>query len=112
MAKIDIANEIVAEFPDKGFEAEKLKDDNTEAELLKLQEDLRAEADSSNSDSESEEQESKEVDSTKKYRLKDPSTQYGEGSFSLSGDQEKELPKNPSIELLGRIRSGFIVEVK
>ncbi|MBH8599076.1 MULTISPECIES: hypothetical protein [unclassified Thermoactinomyces] len=47
----------------------------------------------------------------KKVRLKDPSTQYGEGSFSLLGNQEKELPENPSPELLARIRSGFIVEV-
>lgn len=43
-----------------------------------------------------------------KYKLKDPSTQYAEGSFSLSGDQAKELPDNPSPTLLGRIRSGFI----
>lgn len=48
----------------------------------------------------------------KLYRLKDPKTQYAEGSFSLVGDQEKELPPNPSKELLARIRSGFIVEVK
>ncbi|MED0739016.1 hypothetical protein [Aneurinibacillus thermoaerophilus] len=48
----------------------------------------------------------------KLYRLKDPKTQYAEGSFSLVGDQEKELPANPSKELLARIRSGFIVEVK
>lgn len=48
----------------------------------------------------------------KKYKLKDPKTQYAEGSFSLSGEQEKELPENPSTELLARIRAGFIVEVE
>lgn len=48
----------------------------------------------------------------KKYKLKDPSTQYAEGSFTLVGDQEKELPENPSRQLLRRIQSGFIVEVK
>ncbi|MBX9988628.1 MULTISPECIES: hypothetical protein [Priestia] len=52
----------------------------------------------------------------KKYKLKDPTTQfaeiYSEGSFSLAGEQEKELPKNPSHELLKRIEAGFIVEVK
>jgi hypothetical protein len=52
----------------------------------------------------------------KKYKLKDPTTQYAEinslGSFSLAGEQEKELPKNPSHELLKRIEAGFIVEVK
>ncbi|MED4866114.1 hypothetical protein ABET15_04235 [Heyndrickxia faecalis] len=48
----------------------------------------------------------------KKYKLKDPSTQYAEGSFSLAGDQEKELPGNPSRQLLRRIQSGFIVEAK
>lgn len=48
----------------------------------------------------------------KKYKLKDPKTQYAEGSFSLSGKQEKELPENPSPDLLARIRAGFIVEVE
>jgi len=52
----------------------------------------------------------------KKDKLKDPATQfaeiYSEGSFSLAGEQEKELPKNPSHELLKRIEAGFIVEVK
>ncbi|MDP1441910.1 hypothetical protein [Priestia megaterium] len=52
----------------------------------------------------------------KKYKLKDPATQFAEvtseGSFSLAGDQEKELPKNPSRELLKRIEAGFIIEVK
>lgn len=48
----------------------------------------------------------------KLYRLKNPKTQYAEGSFSLVGDQAKELPDNPSKELLARIHSGFIVEVK
>jgi len=52
----------------------------------------------------------------KKYKLKDPTTQYAEvnslGSFSLAGEQEKELPDNPSHELLKRIEAGFIVEVK
>jgi len=52
----------------------------------------------------------------KKYKLKDPATQYAEinslGSFSLAGEQEKELPDNPSRELLKRIEAGFIVEVE
>ncbi|MEK6459161.1 hypothetical protein AABM27_01505 [Heyndrickxia faecalis] len=48
----------------------------------------------------------------KKYKLKDPSTHYAEGSFSLAGDQEKELPENPSRQLLRRIQAGFIVEAK
>lgn len=46
-----------------------------------------------------------------KYKLKDPSTQYAEGDFSLSGEQEKELPENPSPSLIARIRSGFIKKV-
>ena len=45
-----------------------------------------------------------------KYKLKDPSCQYSEAGFTLSGDQSKELPENPSKELLARIRSGFIVK--
>lgn len=104
MAKIDIANEIVAEFPDKGYEAEKLRDSRTEAELLELQEDLRREAASVETEAAGKER--------IKFRLKDPGTQYSEGSFTLSGDQEKELPDNPSPELLARIRAGFFVEVK
>jgi hypothetical protein len=54
----------------------------------------------------------KEKEKTKKYKLKDPNTQYAEGSFSLVGDQEKELPANPSPYLLARIEAGFIVEVE
>ncbi|MED3887989.1 hypothetical protein [Priestia aryabhattai] len=50
------------------------------------------------------------------YKLKDPATQFAEvtseGSFSLAGKQEKELPKNPSQELLKRIEAGFIEEVE
>ncbi|NMF00240.1 hypothetical protein [Aneurinibacillus aneurinilyticus] len=48
----------------------------------------------------------------KLYRLKNPKTQYAEGSFTLAGEQEKELPENPSRQLLDRIEAGFIVEVK
>lgn len=48
----------------------------------------------------------------KKYKLKDPSTQYAEGSFTLVGKQEKELPEQPSHQLLRRIKAGFIVEAK
>lgn len=47
---------------------------------------------------------------SKKYKLSDPKTQYGEEGFTLAGDQEKELPENPSDALIARIRSGFIVE--
>lgn len=110
MAKIDIANEIVTEFPDKGYEAEKLKDSHTEAELLQLQEDLRKE--STDEVSESPQQPTVEEYTGVKYKLKDPNTQFSEGSFTLSGDQEKELPENPSPDLLARVRSGFLVEVK
>ncbi|MFP5116161.1 hypothetical protein ACSU64_28025 [Bacillaceae bacterium C204] len=46
-----------------------------------------------------------------KYKLKDPDTQYADASgFTLAEDQEKELPEDPSPELLARIRSGFIVK--
>lgn len=48
--------------------------------------------------------------SGRKYKLADPKTQYGEEGFTLAGDQEKELPANPSDALVARIRSGFIVE--
>lgn len=46
------------------------------------------------------------------YRLANTQTQFCEGEFTLTGDQEKPLPKNPSLELLARIKAGFIVEVK
>lgn len=48
--------------------------------------------------------------SGRKYKLADPKTQYGEDGFTLAGDQEKELPANPSDALIARIRSGFIIE--
>lgn len=46
----------------------------------------------------------------RKYKLADPKTQYGEDGFTLAGDQEKELPADPSDALIARIRSGFIIE--
>lgn len=46
----------------------------------------------------------------KKYKLADPNTQYSEEGFTLAGDQEKELPENPTDALIARIRSGFITE--
>jgi len=48
--------------------------------------------------------------SGKKYKLANPKTSYQERNFTLAADQEKELPKDPSNELIARIRSGFIVE--
>lgn len=95
MAKIDIASEIVKEFPDQEFVAEELVADNTEAELIALQESLRA-----------------EKASKPLYKLADDKTQYAEGAFTLVGEQEKELPENPSPQLLERIRAGFIVKVE
>lgn len=46
----------------------------------------------------------------KKYKLDNPDTSYAEKDFTLTGDQEKELPEFPSTDLIARIRSGFIVE--
>lgn len=48
--------------------------------------------------------------SGKKFKLADPKKSYQEEGFTLAGDQEKELPENPSDQLISRIRSGFIVE--
>lgn len=48
--------------------------------------------------------------SGKKYKLADPKKSYQEAGFTLAGDQEKELPENPSDQLISRIRSGYIVE--
>ena len=119
MAKIDTANEIVAEFPDKGYEAEKLAEENTQVELDKLQEELRAAntAPPAPPDAPEESQPpvaktSTEEPAKKKYKLADPSTSYQEIGFTLVKNQEKELPENPSPFLAGYIRSGFIVEVK
>lgn len=111
MAKIDTAKEIVAEFPDKGYEAEKLAEDNTQAELDQLQNDLRAEREAAGDESPTSPSGVPKEASAKKYRLKDPTTSYQEVGFTLADDQEKELPENPSSFLEGYIRSGFIVEV-
>jgi hypothetical protein len=46
----------------------------------------------------------------KKFKLANPDTQYSEEGFTLAGEEEKELPENPSIDLLERIRTGFIKE--
>lgn len=46
----------------------------------------------------------------RKYKLSNKNTQYSEEGFTIAGDQEKELPENPSDQLIARIRGGFIVE--
>jgi len=46
----------------------------------------------------------------KKFKLADSKKSYQEKDFTLSGDQEKELPEHPSDQLIARIRSGYIVE--
>lgn len=45
-----------------------------------------------------------------KFKLKNPDTSFSDPEFTLAGDQEKELPENPSMDLIARIRSGFIVK--
>ncbi|MED3865240.1 hypothetical protein [Priestia megaterium] len=45
-----------------------------------------------------------------KFKLADPNTSYQEKGFTLVGEQEKELPENPSTQLIARIRSGYIVK--
>ena len=112
MAKIDTADEIVNEFPDKGYEAEKLTEENTQAELDQLQQDLRAEREAAGDESPPSPSDVPEEKAAKKYRLKDPKTSYQEVGFTLADDQEKELPENPSSFLMARIKAGFIVEVK
>lgn len=99
MAKKDLIAEIVEENP--SLEPKELDDKYTVPQLEALQQELRTK---------------KEIPEQVKYRLKDPNTQYAEcyaeGSFTLAGDQEKELPAAPSKTLLDRIEYGFIVEVK
>ncbi|MCU5514424.1 hypothetical protein OCF62_07545 [Bacillus wiedmannii] len=99
MAKKDLIAEIVEENP--FLEPKELDDKYTVPQLEALQQELRTK---------------KEIPEQVKYRLKDPNTQYAEcyaeGSFTLAGDQEKELPAAPSKTLLDRIEYGFIVEVK
>ena len=118
MAKIDTAIEIVEEFPDRDYEAEKLAADHTQAELDQLQTELRAAKPAPSAPPEApEESEPTTTEPTvekpvKKYKLANPATSYQEIGFTLANDQEKELPENPSSPLTGRIKSGFIVEVK
>ncbi|HHX9918381.1 TPA: hypothetical protein ACVTHL_005464 [Bacillus cereus] len=95
MAKKDLIAEIVKENP--SLNPKQLDDNYTVPQLEDLQKQLREE---------------KVLPETPKYKLKDPNTQYAEGSFTLAGDQEKELPAAPSKTLLDRIEYGFIVEVK
>jgi len=99
MAKKDLIAEIVEENP--SLDPKQLDDNYTVPQLEALQQELRTEI---------------EIPEQVKYRLKDPNTQYAEcyaeGSFTLAGNQEKELPAAPSKTLLERIEYGFIVEVK
>lgn len=118
MAKIDTAKEIVSEFPDKGYEAEKLAAEKTQIELDQLQTELRAAKPAPSAPPEAPKEtepsttESAVEKPVKKYRLRDSKTSYQEVGFTLADDQEKELPENPSSFLAGYIRSGFIEEVK
>ncbi|WP_312498280.1 hypothetical protein [Bacillus luti] len=99
MAKKDLIAEIVEENP--SLDPKQLDGNYTVPQLEELQQQLRTD---------------KVNPEQVKYRLRDPNTQYAEcyaeGSFTLAGDQEKELPAAPSKTLLERIEYGFIVEVK
>lgn len=158
MAKRDLINEIITEFPDRGYTAEQLDKEYSVPQLEKLHEDLRAgratdtppdgvavppvdatpdaAATGTATDTATatrpgaEEGEGRvapelsaeakaeqdrvaaavEEGNNKKYKLANPDTQFSEGTFTLTGDQEKELPDDPSPDLLARIRAGFIVE--
>jgi hypothetical protein len=140
MAKKDVVARIMENHPDNGYTEEQLKNDFTEAELKNLETTLKA-GDPESKEVESGDQPEAEatVDSEgmpkemseeekaanevrqaiaegqeikTKYKLKNPSTQYAEEGFTLVGDEEKELPPNPSPQLIERIRAGYIVEVK
>lgn len=131
--KIDIANEIVEEFPDQGFDPNQLVETYTEKDLVNLQQSLREgqapetapveEPESPTEDlgiEQTEETEQSVEEIVKalgegkkvsgKFRLASPRTQYADGNFTLAGEQEKELPKEPSLNLIERIRSGFIIK--
>ncbi|MDA4083843.1 hypothetical protein [Bacillus cereus] len=99
MEKDELIAQIVAENP--SLDPNQLNENYTITQLEELQQQIRAD---------------KVIPAKAKYRLKDPNTQYAEcyaeGSFTLAGNQEKELPAEPSITLLSRIEYGFIVEVK
>jgi hypothetical protein len=139
MAKKDIIARILENNPDKGYSEEQLDKDYNTAELRNLERTLSAgnpeneeRQDSDREDAEptvddngipkdltEEEKTALEVQQasaegeqvSKKFKLADPKTQYAEQNFTLQGDEEKELPENPSAELIQRIRSGFIKEV-
>ena len=48
----------------------------------------------------------------KSYRLANPNTQYTDtrSNWTLTGEQSKPLPENPTFETYERIKSGFLVE--
>lgn len=156
MAKIDIANEIVNEFPEKNYDAQQLVESHTEKELNDLQLSLKNEKEqqqqaqgqvnqgqemnnqqvqtqvgespevvnnpvsSQNNNPDQVVQEIMEQVGTGRvqgsFKLSDPKTQFAEKyengeEFTLVGDQEKQLPSEPSNDLIERIRSGYIVRV-
>lgn len=131
MAKIDIANEIVRDYPDSGYtDAEALKDAHTEQELTDILEGLRAEKEGTSPTPQSDldggssaktteetekdaqrlQEQAAEGKASGRYKLADPDTQYAEGDFTLVGDQAKDFPESPSAQLIERVRSGFIVK--
>lgn len=106
MAKSDLIQEIIAENPEAEFTEEQLDKDYTIPQFEELQQELREKKESAEDEKEA------QADPTPKYKLKDPKSFYGEGSFVLYGEKTEALPNNPSTELLARIKSGFIIEVK
>ncbi|USK77924.1 hypothetical protein [Peribacillus frigoritolerans] len=107
MAKIDIANEIVEEFPDRGYEANQLTTDHTEKELIELQSLLRTERDQvvneTTPQSEVEDLTTDEIVQalvegkviSGNFKLADPRTHYAENGFTLVGEQEKSYLSSP-----------------
>lgn len=46
------------------------------------------------------------------YELAYEDTQFYDRGFLIRSGEQKELPENPSVRLLDRIKAGFIIEVK
>lgn len=89
--------------------AKKKEEQKVNAEAVEKETELTAEEKTA---LEVQQQAAEGKDISKKVKLADPDTQYAEADFTLQGDEEKELPDQPSAALIQRLRSGFIVEVK
>lgn len=111
--KNDVAERIVAAFPDAGLKQESLVGDNSLNELLSLEKDLKAKAsDESNAQPPVEDKSDATQSDMELYELAEGFEYFSSVELSLVKGEQKPLPDKLSPLVAERVSLGHIVPVK